>query len=98
MNTSTPKALAHAELNDATLVGAVVYGAGDVRIGSVSQIHGLNAVLQVIIEVGGLFGIGARPVVLAASELSFLRADDGAVYAKTIWTKEQVMALPEHHQ
>jgi hypothetical protein len=97
MDTFTPTALAHDELNEATLIGAVVYGADDVKIGTVSHVHGLDAVVQVIIDVGGFLGIGAKPVALAATELNFLKADDGAVYAKTTWTKEQVKALPEHH-
>ena len=97
MDTSTPTALAHDELNEATLIGTVVYGAGDVKIGTVSHVHGLDAVLQLILDVGGLLGIGAKSVVLAASEVSFMRADDGAVYGNTTWTKELVRDLPEHH-
>jgi hypothetical protein len=97
MDTFTPTALPHDELNEANLIGAVVYGAGDVKIGTVSHVHGLDAVVQAIIDVGGFLGIGAKPVALAATELNFLRADDGAVYAKTTWTKDQVKALPEHH-
>jgi hypothetical protein len=97
MDTSTSTALAHEELNEATLIGAVVYGAGNVKIGTVSHVHGLNAVLQVFIEAGGGQGISAKPVALATSELNFRRADDGAVYGITTWNEEQVNALPEHH-
>lgn len=97
MDTLNSTALAHDELNEGTLIGAAVYGADDVKIGTVSHVHSLDAMLQVIIDVGGFLGIGAKPVALAATELNFLRSNDGAVYARTTWTKDQVKALPEHH-
>jgi hypothetical protein len=97
MDNSTPTALANEELNEANLIGAVVFGADDVRIGTVSHVHGLYTVLEVIIDVGGFLGIGARPVALAASEMNFTRTDAGAVYAQTTWTKAEVSSLPEHH-
>ncbi len=67
------------------------------KIGTVSHLPSPNAVLQVIVDVGGFLGTGVKPEALAASALNFVRADDGAVYAKTTWTKDLVRALPEHH-
>ncbi len=79
-----------------TLIGAVVYGAGDERVGKVSHVHGMGLASQVVVDVGGFLGIGAKPVMLAAKDLTFMRDMDGEVHAMTGWTKDQVKALPEH--
>lgn len=89
--------LTDSELNEANLLDAVVYGAEDERIGKVSHVHGLGPTTQVIVDVGGFLGIGARPVALTTNQLVFMRDEDGDVHATTSWTKQQVMALPEHH-
>ena len=89
--------LTDSELNEANLLDAVVYGAEDERIGKVSHVHGLGPTTQVIVDVGGFLGIGARPVALTTNQLVFMRDEDGEVHATTSWTKQQVMALPEHH-
>ncbi len=88
--------LAPAELTAITLEGATIYGPGDDKIGSVSHIHGAGAAAQVVIDVGGLLGIGAKPVAVAVSELDFMRDEDGEVHALTSWTKDQLKAMPEH--
>lgn len=54
--------LAPAELAAITLEGATIYGRGDDKIGSVSHIHGAGTAAQVVIDVGGFLGIGAKPV------------------------------------
>ena len=54
------------------------------------------ATAQVIIDVGGFLGIGAKPVAVAASDLDFMRDEDGDVHAVTTWTKEQLKEMPEH--
>jgi hypothetical protein len=97
MDHPTHTALMSDELTEPTLIGAVVYGTDDVKIGTVSHVHGTGSSALVIVDVGGFLGIGAKPVAMTLSQLSFVRADDSAVYAKTTWTKEQVKALPEHH-
>jgi hypothetical protein len=96
MNLSTHEALNDAELTDAYLIGAVVYGADDVKLGTVSHVHGLGASTSVIVDVGGFLGLGAKPVAMAANRLSFMRTEGGTVRAKTTWTKDQARALPEH--
>jgi hypothetical protein len=96
MDHSTHIALTDEELNDAILMDAVVYGADDAKIGKVSHVHGTGASATVIVDVGGFLGLGAKPVAMAVNQLSFMRSDDGAVHAKTTWTKDQVKALPEH--
>ena len=45
---------------------------------------------------GGFLGIGTKPVALTTNQLVFMRDEDGDVHATTSWTKEQVLALPEH--
>lgn len=97
MDHTTHSKLADSELTAANLLGAVVYGADDTKIGTVSHVHGMGAATQVIVDVGGFLGIGAKPVALTTSQLNFMRDEDGDVHATTAWTKEQIKALPEHH-
>ena len=97
MDHSTHTPLVDSELNEANLLDAVVYGANDEKIGTVSHVHGMGAATQVIVDVGGFLGIGAKPVALTTSQLKFMRDEDGDVHATTAWTKEQIKALPEHH-
>lgn len=82
------------ELTPAVLEGATIYGPGDEKIGSVSHMHGPS---EVVIDVGGFLGIGAKPVAVAAAELDFMRDEDGEVHAITNWTKDQLKQMPEHH-
>ena len=89
--------LSDTELTEANLVNATIYGPADEKIGSVSHFHGSGAGAEVIVDVGGFLGIGAKPVALPVSRLSFMRDDDGKVHAMTSMTKDQVKALPEHH-
>lgn len=80
------------ELVPEVLEGATIYGPGDEKIGSVSHLHGS----QVVIDVGGFLGIGAKPVAVTARELDFMRDEDGEVHAVTTWTKDQLKEMPEH--
>ena len=43
---------------------------------------------------GGFLGIGAKPVAVSASDLDFMRDEDGDVHAT--WTKDQLKGMPEH--
>jgi hypothetical protein len=81
------------ELTADSLEGATIYGPGDEKIGSVSHVHGN----QVVVDVGGFLGIGAKPVAVSASDLDFMRDEDGDVHAVTNWTKDNLKAMPEHH-
>lgn len=85
--------LTPAELTSDILEGATVYGRDDETIGSVDHVHGS----QVVIDVGGFLGIGAKPVAVSASDLDFMRDEDGDVHAVTSWTKDQLKDMPEHH-
>lgn len=88
--------LSAAELTADALEGATIYGPGDEKIGSVSHIHGSGPTAQVVIDVGGFLGIGAKPVAVPVSELDFMRDEDDEVHALTSWTKDQLKAMPEH--
>lgn len=97
MDHSTHVRLTSNELVPSVLEGATIYDAEDRKVGSVSHMHGTGAGSQVIIDVGGFLGIGAKPVAIAASELDFMRDEDGEIHAVTDWTKEQLKSMPEHH-
>lgn len=96
MDDTTQTHLDPVDFTPETLVGAVVYGLNEERIGTVSHVHGLGEATQVVVDVGGFLGIGAKPVMLTTSQLNFTREADGSVIATTTWTKDQVKALPEH--
>jgi hypothetical protein len=51
---------------------------------------------QVVIDVGGFLGLGSRRVMMPAKDLIFMRDDNGSVHGLTSWTKDEVLALPEH--
>lgn len=81
------------ELTPDILEGATIYGADDEEVGTVSHLHGT----EVVIDVGGFLGIGAKPVAVSANQLDFMRDEDGDVHAVTGWTKDQLKDMPEHH-
>lgn len=80
------------ELTSEILDGATIYGADDEQVGAVFHLHGS----QIVIDVGGFLGIGARPVTVSANQLHFMRAEDGDVHAVTTWIKDQLEVMPEH--
>ncbi len=85
------------ELTGSNLEGANVYGPDDHDIGNVSHFHGTGATAQVVVDVGGFLGIGAKPVAIKLMNLTFMRDENGKVHATTIMTKEELKELPEHH-
>ena len=84
------------DFTPATLMNATIYGHDAKKIGYVTHVHGMGTASQVVIDVGGFLGIGAKSVMMPVKDLTFMRDDDGRVHAMTAWTKEQVKALPEH--
>lgn len=84
------------ELTAQILADATIYGPGDEKIGSVAHLHGSGPSAQVVINVGGFLGIGAKPVGVPIAGLDFMRDEDGDVHAVTGWTKDQLKAMPEH--
>jgi hypothetical protein len=89
--------LANDELTPALLEGATIHGPDDHKIGSVSHLHGYGSNAQVIIDVGGFLGIGAKPVAVPVADLDFMRDEQGDVHAVTAWTKDMLEKMPEHH-
>ncbi|MGO4173899.1 PRC-barrel domain containing protein [Bosea sp. TAF32] len=96
MDHSRHPRLTDSELTADILDDATIYGPGDEKIGSVSHVHGAGPTAQVVVDVGGFLGIGAKPVAISISDLEFMRDEDGNVHAVTNWTKEQLKAMPEH--
>lgn len=97
MDHSKHTRLQPSELTSDILSGATIYGPGDEKIGTVAHLHGMGETSQVIVDVGGFLGIGAKPVAINSRELDFMRDESGTVHALTSWSKGQLEALPEHH-
>ncbi len=97
MDHSNHVRLSSAELTPSVLEGATIYGADDHKVGNVSHMHGSGAASQVIIDVGGFLGLGAKPVGVPVADLDFMRDENGKVHAVTTWTKDQLEKMPEHH-
>lgn len=97
MDHSTHIRLDDAEITESVLSGAPVYGPGDEKIGHIDHMHGAGRHAQVIVDVGGFLGIGAKPVRLQIADLDLMRDGNGKVHATTTWTKDQLKALPDHH-
>jgi hypothetical protein len=84
--------LSDIELNAETVEGATIYGPNDEKIGSVSHFHRS----EVVLDVGGFLGLGAKSIAVPVGQLEFLRDEDGNVHAVTNWTKDQLKAMPDH--
>lgn len=97
MDHSKHTRLAATEMTPSVLEGATIYDAEDRKIGTVSHLHGSGATTQIVVDVGGFLGMGAKPVGLPLQQLEFMRDEDGGVHAVTSWTKDQLQAMPAHH-
>ncbi len=84
------------EISAANLDGANVYGPDDNHIGDVAHTDGAGPGTNVIVDVGGFLGIGAKRVSLPVSQLNFMRDENGKVHATTSMTKDQLKELPEY--
>jgi hypothetical protein len=96
MDRTTQTPLSAAELNEANLAGAAIYGTDYERVGSISHLHSLDSTPQAVVDVGGFLGIGSKPVLIGLSDLNMVRDANGTVFGFTTWTKDQLKALPEH--
>lgn len=96
MDHSNHVRLTEAELSPENLEGATIYGPDDDEIGWVTHMHGSGSTAQIVVDVGGFLGIGAKPVAVPANQFDFMRNEDGEVHAVTSWTKEQLKDMPEH--
>lgn len=84
------------ELRPDVVEGATIYDRDDGEISSVDHMHGTGDQAQVVFDVGGFLGIGSKRVALYASQLDFMRDEEGIVHAVTQMTTAQLEALPEH--
>jgi hypothetical protein len=84
------------ELAQDILEGAAVYGPGDEKVGTVDHVHGFGVDVKVIVDVGGLFGLGAKPVALSMGDLDFMRDEEGTVHATTRLSEDELKELPKH--
>ena len=88
--------LTQTDLTPAVLKGATIYDAEDHKVGTVSHVHGMGANSEVVVDVGGFLGMGAKPVAVSATDLDFMRDENGDVHAVTNLTKDQLKDMPEH--
>ncbi len=94
---SQHKRLEDAELESKILEGAPIYDHHNAEIGKVSHLHGSGAHAQVIVDVGGFLGLGAKTVALNMAQLDFMRDENGHVHALTNFNKSDLERMPEHH-
>jgi PRC-barrel domain len=85
------------DLTEANMLDATLYGPEDVKIGTISHVHGNGRDASIIVDIGGFLGIGTKSVAISAQDLNFMRDQDGDVHAVTSWSKDDMKALPEHH-
>ena len=85
------------ELNAENLEGAKIYDTNDETVGTICHLHSNSGSTQVVVDVGGFLGIGAKPVSLRLDQLDVMRDGNGIVHAVTQLTRDQVERLPEHH-
>ncbi|WP_206612749.1 PRC-barrel domain-containing protein [Paenirhodobacter populi] len=81
------------------LKGVGLYSSSDEEIGKIADVElGVDgAATNIIVDVGGFLGIGAKPVALDLSEIAVYKHENGDLRAYTHLTKEQLTALPEYH-
>lgn len=87
--------LSENELGETALNGATVFGPDSARIGYVSKVLGNGPDTEIVIEVGGFLGIGAKAVRLMARDLDFVCDDSNSVHAVTDWTKDDLRDMPD---
>lgn len=81
------------------LKGVNVYDSHDDKVGEIANVKltGQGQADQVVVDVGGFLGIGAKPVALSLSEMEIHKQTDGdGLRAYVNMTKEQLEALPAH--
>lgn len=96
MDHSLHTPLTRQEFTEDVLVGAPIYGSDDETVGTISHLHGAGAATQVVIDVGGFLGIGAKPVLISIDQLNLMRDQAGHVHGRTLWTEQQLHDLPVH--
>jgi len=82
-----------------TLHGEGVYGPNDDKVGDISKlVKTADGQMEgVVIDVGGFIGIGAKPVMIKADQLTVLK-NDTSITVHTGLTEEQLKSLPEYKE
>lgn len=92
----------HAAMGEMTakmLRNAEVYGSEGERIGRVRAVEETDSgiVMALIVEMGGLLGVGAHTVALPARDVTVLRRTDGSdLRLRANASRAQVQAMPRH--
>lgn len=91
-------AIAPEALTAEALTGADVRDASDASIAEVADLvlSPEGAVTDVVLDVGGFLGIGAKTVALPMDRLTVAQTEGGAVRVWVDMTKEELEALPEY--
>lgn len=97
MDHSNHTPLTPTELTETILKDAAIYGPDDAKIGTISHVHRTGSATEVVVDVGGFLGIGAKPVLLNLDQVRLMRDEGGTVHGATSWSKDQLKELPEHH-
>lgn len=87
-------------LTSELLTGADVRDTNDASIAEVSDLvlTGEGQVTDVVLDVGGFLGIGARSVAIPMDRLTVAQSEGGAVRIWVNMTKEELEALPEYQK
>lgn len=81
------------------LLGANVYDSADNDVGTVQDlvIAEDGTITQIVLDIGGFLGIGAKPVALEMNQVDILQATDGgAIRIHVPMTRDQLDALPNY--
>lgn len=96
MDHSSHRRLSEADLTEAVVTGAPIYGPEDETVGTVTHTHGEGREMRVVVDVGGFLGIGAKPVQLPVREIDMMCDEAGTVHGKVRWTKDELKEMPRH--
>ena len=96
MEHDMPARLEPRDLTEAELTGVAVHGPGDSKIGHLSGVRDIGGDRWAIIEVGGIMGIGAKPVAVLARDLEFLRGGDGGLHPVSRWSARELRRISRY--
>jgi ribosomal 30S subunit maturation factor RimM len=82
-------------MTEANLIGAPIYSTDDETIGSISHLHALGAIQQVVVDGGGFLGIGSKPVALPMASLTIAKDAGDMVGVRVNATKSELEAMPD---
>lgn len=91
------KAVEATSFSAQNLIGVNVYSADNESLGEVSDVilakGGADGAIEaVILDVGGFLGIGEKPVAVSFDSLEIMTDEDGAMYAYSSFTEDQLEA------